>query len=190
MEDATQLLVDALEELVNDEEVRKAAFEGKPDGNPISLGPRVKNPDAWVEDMVTGATNRAQRWLDNSLSPKKNPKEAALNAKTKYENNMRRSLDEGSWEAGVKTYDEGAREDVIRQGGTSAFTEGVRRHRPKAVSKIKKLHPLITAVALASDKLPVGTEAEREAKMITNLRMMRDVGRIMRGQKTGMPSPT
>ena len=190
MVDATQLLVDTLEELVNDAEARKAAFEGKLDGNPVPLGPRVKNPDDWVEDMITGATNRAQRWLNNSLAPKKNPKEAALAATAKYDDKMRRALDEGSWPAGVKAYDEAAREEVIRAGGTAAFTEGVRRHKPKAVSKIKKLHPLVTAVAVAGDKLPVATDSDRENKMIANLRMMRDVGRIMRGQKTGMPSAT
>lgn len=188
MDEAVATLYAEIEKLGSDEEYREAAFVGKPEGNPVTLGPRVKDATKWVDDMVTGATNRSARWLENTLSPKKDPKKAALKAKEKYANNMRKSLEEGSWEKAVEGYDEGAREAVIKEGGTSAFTEGIRRHKPKAVAKINKLQPLIVAVATAADKDPVGTDAERETKMINNLRRMKEVGKIMKGVKTGTPT--
>ena len=187
MDDAVRTLYEQIERLGKDEQYAAEAFIGK-EGNPITLGPRVKSADDWVADMVEGATNRASRWLANSLSPKKDPKKAALAAKDKYANNVRKSLEEKTWEKAVDGYDEAAREAVIKEGGTSAFTEGIRRHKPKAVAKIAKLQPLITAVALAGDKDPVGTDAERKEKMCKNMDRMKEVGKIMKGVKTGMPT--
>jgi len=187
MEDAIQALYAEVKRLGSDPEYAKAAFIGKPDGNPVPLGPRVKSPDEWVDDMISGAKNRAGRWLKNTLSPKKNPKAAALLAAGKYENNTRQSLDEKRWPKAMEGYDEVAREAVINSVGAGGFSDGVERHRPKAVSKIAKLQPLITAVALANDKAKVDTEADRDAKMIRNLHMMRQVGKILKGVASGSP---
>ena len=186
--DAVAMLMEQVEKLATDEEYRKAAFVGKPDGNPIALGPRVKSVTDWVEDMVDGAKARSSRWLKNSLSPKKNPKTAALAAAGKYEDKMRAALDGKHFDKGVEAYDEGAREEVIKAVGASGFSQGVERHKAKAIAKITKLQPLVTAVALANDKAPVDTDSDREAKMINNKRMMQQVGKIMKGVATGSPT--
>lgn len=188
MEDAVRMLMEQVEKLGSDEEYARAAFVGKPDGNPIALGPRVKDPTKWVDDMVTGAKNRASRWLENTLSPKKNPKTAAIAAKGKWADKITQAVAGGHFEKGVEAYDEGAREAVIKKVGATGFSTGVENHRAKAESKIAKLHPLVTAVALANDKAKVDTDGDREAKMINNLRMMRQVGKIMKGVSTGSPT--
>ena len=188
MDDAIKLLYETVEQLSTDEDLAKAAFVGKPDGNPIALGPRVKSPEDWLNDMIEGAKARSARWLQNTLSPKKNPKKAALAAAKKFEDKMRAALDGKHFDKGVEAYDEAAREDVIKAVGASGFSQGVERHKAKAKSKIAKLHPLITAVAIANDKAKVDTDADREQKMINNRRMMIEVGKIMKGVKTGMPT--
>lgn len=180
MEDFIKKFHATIERMTDDEEYAAELMIGKV-GNPITLGPRVKDATTWVNDMVAGAKARSKNWLDNSLRPKKDPKKAALDAAGKYEDRMRTALDEKHYDAGVAAYDEAAREEVIKSVGARGFEEGVERHKPKALSKVKKLQPLVTALAATLDAMPVDTEAQREAKMIAAKRGMQDIGKQMRG---------
>jgi len=181
MEQAVAELYKMIEKLSTDEEFAKGAFVGKPDGNPVALGPRVKSAEDWEADMAEGAKARSKRWLTNTLLPSKNPKEAALKAEGKWAENVTRAVKEKRFAAGIQNYDETAKEAVIKEGGERAFTDGIDRHRPKALAKIKKLQPLTMAVALAGDKDKVDTDADREAKVIKNIKRMREVGKLMKG---------
>jgi len=185
MQDAVAMLNAELEKLAMDKEYRRAAFVGHPEGNPVTTGPRVKTPQDWVDDMISGAKARSARWLANSKAPKRNPKEAALAAAGKFENNVKTALAEKRYDAGIKGYDEAARDAVIDAVGTRGFEEGLESHRAKAVSKINKLQPLVTAVALANDKAKVDSLPDRKTKMLNNVDMMIQVGRIMKGVSTG-----
>ena len=187
MEEIIAKFYSTVDRMANDEEYAASLLVGK-QGNPISLGPRVKSAKEWVDDMVQGAKARSKRWLDNSKRPKKDPKAAALAAVDKYKNRLREAMDEGRWEGAIEGYDEAAREQVIDAVGAAGFERGVETHRAKAESKVARLQPLVTAVAETVDKMPVGTDSEREAKMIANLRLMKEVGKIMKGVKTGTPS--
>ena len=179
MEDFIKKFHATIERMTNDEEYAAELMVGKV-GNPITLGPRVKNAADWVDDMVAGAKAKSKRWLENSLKPKKDPKKAALAAAGKFEDKMRTALDGKHYDAGVAAYDEAAREDVIKLVGTRGFEEGVERHKPKATAKIKKLQPLVTALAATLDAMPIDTDAEREAKMIAAKRGMQEIGKQMR----------
>lgn len=170
-----------IKRMVTDEEFAAEVLIGKPEGNPVTLGPRVKSATDWVNDMVEGAKARASNWLKNTKNPKKDPKAAALAAKGKYDSNMRKALDEKRYEKGIAAYDESARDAVIDAVGTSGFSEGIERHRAKAVSKVTKLQPLVTALAKTLDAMPIDTDAQREAKMIAAKRGMQDIGKKMRG---------
>lgn len=135
-------------------------------GNPITLGPRVVDATSWADDLATAATNKATKWLANSLKPKKDPKERAKKASKKYDNNMRAALDEKRWDAGIDAYDEGVRQQTIEAGGTSAYTAGIGRKKAKIVHKIGKLQPLVAALTDTLDKMPVDTPEQRAAKMV------------------------
>lgn len=170
-----------IEKMATDEEFAGEVLMGHPEGNPVTLGPRVKDATDWVNDMVEGAKARSSNWLKNTKAPKKDPKAAALAAKGKYESNMRKALDEKRYEKGIAAYDESARDAVIDAVGASGFSEGVERHRAKAVSKIAKLQPLVAALAKTLDAMPIDTDAQREAKMIAAKRGMQEIGKRMRG---------
>jgi len=170
-----------LARMKSDKEFAKAVLVGHPEGNPVMLGPRVKSATEWVDDMTTGATNRAASWLKNTLAPKKDPKQAAIKAAGKFKANTQAALNEDRWPKGIAAYDEAARTAVITDGGTSAFTDGVTRHKAKAVSKINKLQPLVAALATTLDGMPQDTDAQREAKMLAAKRGMQEIGKKMRG---------
>ena len=180
MEDILKKFYATLERMSSDEEfAHEVLVQGK--GNPITLGLRVKDPTTWVDDMISGAKARSKNWLANSLRPKKDPKKAALAAAGKFENRMREALDGKHYDKGVEGYDEAAREEVIKAVGTRGFEEGVERHKAKAVSKVKKLQPLVAALATTIDAMPQDTDAEREARMLAARRGMIEVGKMMKG---------
>ena len=135
-------------------------------GNPITLSPRVVDAAAWSEDMVTAAKNKAAKWLKNSLKPKKDPKEKALKAAKKYENNMREALDEKRWDTGITAYDETVRQATIEAVGEGGYRSGLDTKKAKIVHKITKLQPLVAALTDTIDKMPVDTPEQRAAKMI------------------------
>ena len=179
MEDVITQFNATLERMASDEDfAHEVLVQGK--GNPITLGPRVKDPAQWVEDMIAGAKARSKNWLANSLRPKKDPKAAAKAAAGKYEDNMRKSLDEKRWDDGIDAIDEVAREAVIKAVGEDGFRRGVDTHRAKAEAKIKKLQPLVAAVATTIDAMPQDTEGQREERMLAARRLMIEVGKKMR----------
>jgi len=135
-------------------------------GNPITLGPRVVDPVKWAEDMTTAAKNKASKWLENSLKPKKDPKERARKAAKKYDNNMRAALDEKRWDAGIDAYDETVRQETIAAVGEGGYRSGIDTHSAKIKHKITKLQPLVVALTTTLDAMPVDTPEQRAAKMI------------------------
>ena len=180
MDDFIEQFNATLARMETDEEfAHEVLVKGK--GNPITLGPRVKNADEWVDDMISGAEGRAGRWLKNSLAPKKDPKKAALAAKGKYESRMREALDNDHFGKGVNAYDEAAREEVIRTVGESGFKTGVRNHKAKAKAKIDKMRPMVAALATTIDAMPQDSDSDREARMLAARRGMIEIGKKMRG---------
>jgi len=179
MEDFINKFHDTMKRMANDEAfAHEVLVQGK--GNPITLGPRVKTAADWTEDMIQGAKGRSKRWLENSLRPRKDPKKAALAAAGKYEGNMRKALDEKSWNAGVEGYDEKVREDVIAAVGTTGFERGIETHKAKAVQKISKLQPLVAALAVTIDGMPQDTDSQREERMLAAKRGMQEIGKMMK----------
>lgn len=149
-------------------------------GNPITLGPRVMAASEWAEDMAAGATAKSKKWLDHSLRPKKDPKERALKAAKKYENNMRSALDERRWDEGIKGYDEALREATIAAVGESGYRGGIAAKKAKITARVAKLQPLVAALATTLDAMPVDTPEQRAAKMIAARDGMIKVGAQMR----------
>lgn len=180
MEDILKKFHATLERMSTDEDfAHEVLVQGK--GNPITLGPRVKDPTAWVDDMISGAKARSKQWLENSLRPRKDPKKAALAAAGKFEDKMRKALDDKSFDKGVAGYDEVAREEVIKAVGQTGFERGIETHKAKAVAKVKKLQPLVAALAKTIDDMPQDTDSEREARMLAARRGMIEVGKMMKG---------
>ena len=135
-------------------------------GNPITLGPRVMAATEWADDMVAGATAKSKKWLDHATKPKKDPKERALKAAKKYENNMRAALDEKRWDDGIKGYDEALRQTTLEAVGESGYREGISRKKAKITARVAKLQPLVGALADTLDRMPVDTPEQRAAKMV------------------------
>ena len=168
-----------LDRVKNDPEYLKELSEEKV-GNPITLGARVVNADEWVEDMTTAAKAKAKKWLDRSLKPKKDPKARAKAAVTFWKNKMMEAIEGGFWEDGIDAYDETLRMETIKDVGETGYRSGIDSHKKKANAKIKKLQPLVLALADTIDKMPVDTPEQRAAKMVAARDGMLEIKKSMR----------
>lgn len=157
------------------------AAQGEVVGNPITLGPRVVSAADWAEDQVTAAKNKAAKWLERSRRPKKVPSTAALAAKGKYRNKLEEALAGGYWEAAMGRVDEDLRMLIIEAVGATGFSQGIERHKPKVVARVKELQPLVLALAQEIDAMPQVTDDEREARMLAAKRGMQRIGRVRKG---------
>lgn len=165
MGDFQEELAKNLERVQNDP-VYAAELAADQEGNPMTLGPRVVDADAWVEDMTQAAKAKSAKWLRNSLKPRKDPKTRARLAAKKYENNMREALEEGRWVQGIDAYDEDVRQATIEAVGESGFRAGIETKKAKIAHKIRLLQPLVAALTATIDRMPVDTPEQRGAKML------------------------
>jgi hypothetical protein len=150
-------------------------------GNPFSLGSRVPNASDWSDKMVKRASAASDDWLNGVLNPKKNPKEAAIKANAKRKDRLEQAEKDGKWLKAMNNVDEEETIATIKAVGAAGFRAGVEARAGKIKKKIEKLQPLVAAVATTIDGMSDATEADREKRMLTNLKLMKDVGKKMAG---------
>ena len=158
------------------------ALEGmhEREGNPRPLAPRIAEVDDWAEKQEANAEAAGERWRTNMLRPKKDPIAEAKKASTKWANKLKEAIADNRFEKGLDAVDEAAMMETLEATPASVFVDGIKRRKRKIRGKIEKLRPLLVASAETLDKLPIDTEAQREAKMIANLRAMKEIGKRMK----------
>lgn len=173
----------AREKMDTDEELGRQLREGYPSGNPITLGPRLPPADVWADRQVAGAQANAQKWLDNTTHPKKNFQEEALRPTSvaRYKDSMQRVINEDLWEGGMALVNTTETMATITAGGSGVYSGGVARRKAKIRRTIEALREERLALCALIDGMDVTTEADRENKMIQNVRGMRAIGRRRRG---------
>lgn len=176
--------IQATKEMIEtDEEFARELREGRPSGNPIQLGPRLPSADDWAKEQVAGAKNKAAKWLKNTVRPRKNFKEEALKAtsRERYNTSMEEVIREDRWAGGMELVDESETMKIIEARGSSAYSSGVADREAKIRRRVEELHADRLALAHVIDDMPVSTEEEREAKMVANVRGLKDIGKRRRG---------
>jgi len=167
----------------DDPEFRKELEEGRPSGNPIQLGPRLPTSEEWAKLQIKGAQDNAQKWLDRTVRPKKNFKEEALRetSRRRFHDSMERVLRDELWEGGMALVDESETMATITKRGAAVYAKGVSDRETKIRRVVDNLRPERLALAATIDELPVATDADREAKMVANLRGLKAIGARRRG---------
>jgi hypothetical protein len=173
-------------EIESDEKLHRELTEGRPDGNPITLGPRLPDANTWAEEQIAGAEAKGDKWLRNTTNPRKNFKTEALRpeAQERYKNSMRKVIEEDRHAGGMKLVDEDETMQTIREGGSTPYVEGVRRRKTKIVRRVEELHSDRLALCHHLDKMSTATEGDREKKMVENVRGLRAIGKARRGVRS------
>ena len=153
---------------------------GPEQGNPITLAPRIPEASEMADKMVANATAAGNRWLENTLRPRKDPIAGMKKAKDKYKTRMQESLTEDRWAKGVENIDENEMYEIIQSAGAGAFTSGIERRKGKITRRLEKMRPLLLALSNTLDAMPTNTDQQREQKMVAARRGMIEIGKKMR----------
>lgn len=127
----------------------------------------------WANKMLTRASNAGQDWLNGVQNPARDPKAAALKAAGKYKNNLQKALAAGSWEKGIAAIDPSQTAATIAKVGAAGYTNGIAAREGKIRAAIATLAPKVTAISNTIQGMPQDTDAQRETRMLENLRAMR-----------------
>jgi len=149
-------------------------------GNPISVE-TVKSVDQWVADQLQGAQNAGAKWERGIQAPSRDPKAAALAAAKKYETRTQQAIAEKRFDKGIQNYNlDDAITTALKVGG-AGYAAGVAARENKIRAKVSKLQPLVVAAKKTLDSMPSDTDAQAEAKAVAAIKLMREIGKTMRG---------
>jgi hypothetical protein len=115
-----------------------------------------------VEDYRTGVAN-----------PRRNPIDAALAAEAKYKAKMAESLSKGLWAAALRGTPKDSASSKAASVGAERLAQGVQASADKISRFQNNFAPLRENVRRSVEGLPENTDAEREARMLANVRGMR-----------------
>ncbi len=149
-------------------------------GNPINIR-RIKGASRWTSDLIAGVSNAKDKYLDGIQNPRKNPKEEALKKKGRWKNKIEESIKNDSYAKGIAGYNLDEAIELAVSIGADNLVRGVEARAPKIRRVVEKMVPLFTAAKDVLDRMPTDTVAETEKKQIEASRLMREIGKKMKG---------
>jgi len=167
----------ALADLYKDGQDPKAM--GLIPANPVTK--KVKSADRWKKQQIDNAKAAADDWLDGVKNPSRNPIEAALAAKKKFEDRLAQALKEDRWAKGLQKSSQAEIIDIATKVGTGAYSTGVEAREGKIARVVNELQPLVQAVSDTIQNMPDGTDAEREKRLTSARKLMIELGKKRRG---------
>lgn len=148
---------------------------GHPEGNPIQIRPPWRpNAERWAQGVSAVG---AQRWEQGIQNPRADFKAAAL-------------ANNDGWKAGVTAAVQGDRFAKGLQGvnvdeaiatavqiGGAGYAAGAMARQAKFQRKVDAIAPRMAAVTEATRRMPARTDAEREARMLNQVRGAREAAK-------------
>jgi hypothetical protein len=185
VEDSLRAFAKGLDKALDVAETNPDALPGhaRTVGNPITLGPRVADAEEWAAKQLTNAAAAGDRWLERVQRPRKNPVEAARAAAGKWKNKIQEAVANDAFGKGLAKVDVDEMYRTIAKRGAAAFTAGVGDREEKVKRVVGEVRDQVVALATELDKMPVDTDAQREAKMLAAKRGMQAIGKRRKGIK-------
>lgn len=141
----------------------------------------VTPPDKWAKKMLERSANAGQDWLDGVKNPSRDPAQAAVKAAPKWKQKMQDAIASGKWEKKMAKVNGAEIAAAAERAGPSAYTQGIANRSEKITRVIADLQPRVSALQNKINSLPDVTDADREKKMIENMRGMKQIGKDRAG---------
>ncbi len=140
----------------------------------------LKDPATWVNDQIAGVRNSLDKYRDGVANPSRDPKTAMQAAKDRYKDSMAKSLSDDRWAKSIDgiNFDEAAQ---LAIASADQLAAGVEKRKDKITRRVTKLHGLLGPHVQAMNAMVVKSDADADAKMIANVKGMREIGKKMRG---------
>jgi len=132
---------------------------------------RVISPDEWVKRQLetlrsVGRTN----YLQGIASPKADPIERGKETEGKFAEAMRKAIEEERRKKGLEKTSMAEWYKYAHDIGADKLVDGVLKREAKVKAFVSSWHPLLTELLAKIDALPEETDADREQRMLENLR--------------------
>lgn len=142
---------------------------------PFVLIGAVLPADRWSDKLLARVKNSAADWEAGVANPRRSPTAAMKAANGKWKANVQRAVNEDRWSRAVSALTDDAIKQAAARAGGQRFVDGVTTREAKIRTAIAKLQPKVAALSARVQSLPQDSDANREQRMIENLRGMRQL---------------
>ena len=133
----------------------------------------VKPVDRWVKKQIDRVSVAGDDYKYGVENPERNPIEEAIKKKEKWQRKLEEAIKEGRWEKALSKVSLEEWKKAASEKGAPRFVEGVRMAEDKIREFVSKWQPILKSIQDAVRALPDVTDADREKRMIENLRRLK-----------------
>lgn len=138
-----------------------------------------RDPATVVAKQIRRTVESEQDWVDGVNAVKEAPTKKAKAKKEKLKTNFMKAINDGKWEAGLDAWDLVSWQAVAVKKRAN-FSQGATDAYDKDLAFQQQWQPFIAGVADEVNKMPDETEAQRDAKMVANVKKLRTFKRKAR----------
>jgi hypothetical protein len=151
--------------------------------NPVTpgVGSRVIDAATWFKRYLKSAKDAGDDWEERTLTPRRDPIQAAIASNEKRIDRLKESEDQEKW---LKTMQKRTFNDVaegVQAVKAAGYVSGVDAKKAKAQRRITELQPLTEALAKSLDQMSTATKKDRGDKMLAARDGMLAIGEKLRG---------
>lgn len=142
--------------------------------------PKVLDPAAITAKWAANTKNGQKAYEAGIQAVDTSPMEAAAAKQDKYLQGVQDAVNNGTYAAGLRSVSMQDWKQQCLTKGAKRISDGVTAATPKMQQTMQQLMPQIAAISAAVRAMPDTTESDREARMIENVRRMKQI-RIRKG---------
>jgi len=133
----------------------------------------VKAAERWVSKQIARAAVATEDFKAGVEAPDRDPIKAALDASAKRAAKVRESLEKKTWEAAMRKVSVDEWKKATLEKGADRFARGIEFAEPKIRKFVAAFQPKLQEIQNAVRALPDVTDADREKRMLENLRRLK-----------------
>jgi outer membrane murein-binding lipoprotein Lpp len=145
-------------------------------GNPVSVQ-AVPDASTWVDEMIAGATAKADKWATNAANAVDTMKAESLTSGARYAAGVTAAVQNKSYDKGVQGIDTASVRATIQAVGASGYSSGISNRKQKILTAITRLQPKVAALKATINNMPKETDAQREERLKAARRGMIAIGK-------------
>jgi hypothetical protein len=133
------------------------------------------DPAAMLDKYTRRTQSAGADYAKGVQNPRRSFKAAAIAANGKWKNNVTNAVQQDRFQKGMQGVNEQEAIATAAADAGAAYTAGIQKRLPKVARAFQVIAPQIAAVSARVQAMPQDSPAQREARMLENLRGMRTV---------------
>lgn len=133
------------------------------------------DPNKVTQKYVARTQAAGQDWLEGIQNTTVDIVAAAIKANAKWKSKMQAAIQNDTWAKRMGKVTTADIKAMVAKVGAGAYTSGIANRQDKVLKAFQRVMPMIDQVATAVRAMPDVTDADREARMIANVRGLRAI---------------